>query len=115
MSAIFMADTIFRANLYAAQEGADRTVTPSLAPFVERLIGTVRREYLDRSFFWNATDLARKLNEFSIYYNGSRGHQSLGGSTPEERSDKPPDRRAALDSYVWQQHCRGLFQTPVAV
>ena len=30
-------------------------------PFVERLIGTLRREYLDRLFFWNGTDLERKL------------------------------------------------------
>ena len=27
--------------------------------FVERLIGTLRREYLDRLFFWNGTDLQR--------------------------------------------------------
>jgi hypothetical protein len=32
-------------------------------PFVERLIGTIRREYFDQVFFWNAADLARKLNE----------------------------------------------------
>src|SRR5208282_931218 len=38
-------------------------------PFVERLIGTIRREFLDCAFFWNAVDLARKLHEFSDYYN----------------------------------------------
>jgi putative transposase len=36
---------------------------PVSRPFVERLIGTIRREYLDSVFFWNAVDLARKLNE----------------------------------------------------
>src|ERR1019366_9101123 len=30
-------------------------------PFIERLIGTLRREYLDRLFFWTADDLERKL------------------------------------------------------
>ena len=30
--------------------------------FVERLIGTVRREYLDRTLFWNRGDLERKLD-----------------------------------------------------
>jgi putative transposase len=30
-------------------------------PFVERLIGTVRREFLDRTLFWNQLDLERKL------------------------------------------------------
>src|SRR5207244_814835 len=34
---------------------------PVSHPFVERLIGRIRREYLDRAFFWNAVDLARKL------------------------------------------------------
>ncbi len=34
---------------------------PLSHPFVERLIGTVRREFLDQSLFWNATDLQRKL------------------------------------------------------
>jgi len=29
---------------------------------VERLIGTIRREYLDRVFFWNAADLAAALS-----------------------------------------------------
>src|SRR5438132_10492643 len=44
-------------------------------PFVERLIGTIRREYLDRMFFWNAGDLARKLVEFKGYYNADRARR----------------------------------------
>ncbi len=32
-------------------------LTPILHPFVERLIGTIGREYLDRLFFWNTRDL----------------------------------------------------------
>ncbi len=36
--------------------------TPRSHPFVERLIGTVRREYLDRTLFWNQSDLERKLD-----------------------------------------------------
>ena len=31
---------------------------PVSHPFVERLIGTIRREYLDHVLFWNAVDLA---------------------------------------------------------
>jgi hypothetical protein len=31
-------------------------------PFVERLIGTIRRECLDRTLFWTATDLELKLS-----------------------------------------------------
>jgi len=87
---------------------------PVSHPFVERLIGTIRREYLDQVLFYNSLDLLRKLEAFRTYYNGSRVHQSLGGSTPEEHSGKPPPARAALDSYGWRQHCHGLFQTPIA-
>src|SRR5450432_4184388 len=43
--------------------------TPVSHPFVERLIGTIRREYLDQSLFWNSLDLERKLEELKIYYN----------------------------------------------
>ena len=54
--------------------------------FVERLIGTIRREYLDRVLFWNALDLARKLGEFRDYYNAHRVHRSLDGTTPMQRA-----------------------------
>jgi len=89
-------------------------IHPVSHPFVERLIRTIRSECLDQVLFWNSLDLKRTLEEYRIYYNGSRVHQSLSGSTPEEQSGKPPPAHAALDSYGWQQHCRGLFQTPIA-
>ena len=87
---------------------------PVSHPFVERLIGTIRREHLDRMFFWNAVDLARKLGEFKTYYNNSRCHQSLSGGTPLEKSGEAAPRRASLGRYDWQQHCNGLFQLPLA-
>ena len=39
---------------------------PLSHPLVERLTGTIRREYLDHTLFWNASDLERKLGEFRI-------------------------------------------------
>ena len=69
---------------------------PVSHPFVERLIGTVRREFLDHVLIWNAIDLERKLEGFRIYYNENRVHQSLSGSTPGERSGKPLPARAVL-------------------
>ena len=87
---------------------------PVSHPFVERLIGTIRREFLDHVLIWNAIDLARKLDEFRIYYNENRVHQSLSGSTPGERSGEPPPAHAVFDQYAWRHHCRGLFQMPIA-
>ena len=37
---------------------------PLSHPFVERLIGMIRRECLDRTLFWTAADLERKLLDF---------------------------------------------------
>src|ERR1019366_7730713 len=54
---------------------------PASHPFVNRLIGMIRWEYLDHVLFWNALDLKRKLEEFRIYYNESRVHPSLSDST----------------------------------
>jgi putative transposase len=88
---------------------------PVSHPFVERLIGTIRREYLDRVFFWNAVDLARKLIEFKDYYNADRVHRSLDGTTPAQCAGASAPAPASLDRHAWRQHCRGLFQTPIAV
>ena len=52
--------------------------TPVSHPFVERLIETVRREYLDQIFFWNQIDLQRELNSFKQYYNDYRLHVRPG-------------------------------------
>jgi putative transposase len=87
---------------------------PTSHPFVERLIGTVRREYLDRQFFWNSVDLTRKLEAFRDYYNEFRVYRSLDGTTPAQRAGKQQRGSAALISYAWRQHCHGLFQTPMA-
>jgi transposase InsO family protein len=83
-------------------------------PFVERLIGTIRREYLDQMLFWNALDLKRKLEEFLWYYNASRVHRSLARTTPAQRAGASLPASAALDRYGWRQCCRGLFQIPLA-
>lgn len=70
-----------------------------LHPFIEKLIGTVRHEYLDLVFFRNALDLKHKLDGFGIDYNGHSIHQSLNGNTPNEKSGKARFACAALDSY----------------
>src|SRR5262247_1704011 len=47
---------------------------PLSHPFVERLIGTIRRECLDHLLFWTAADLEMKLADFQNYYNKFRVH-----------------------------------------
>jgi len=84
---------------------------PMSHPFVERLIGSVRRELLDQTFFWTATDLENKLRRYQRYYNEHRCHSSQDGATPV---DLGGDNVVDINRYRWEKHCRGLFQLPVA-
>src|SRR3954449_5889676 len=65
-----------QANLRILDVREVKTVpyVPLSHPFVERLIGTIRRECLDRTLFWTAADLETKLHDFQRYYNGHRTH-----------------------------------------
>jgi len=87
---------------------------PMSHPFIERLIGTIRREYLDHTFFWNSIDLHRKLDKFRAYYNGARVHRCLNGTTPENRAGNSSLSKANLAHHAWERHCNGLLETPVA-
>jgi transposase InsO family protein len=102
----------WRANLRILQIREIKSVpyVPLSHPFVERLIGTIRRELLDQAPYWTSTDLERKLSDFMRYYNRERTHRALGGNPPV------PSARAVADirSVMWQSHCRGLYQLPFA-
>ena len=102
----------WQANLRVLEVNEVKTVpyVPLSHPFVERLIGTVRRECLDRMLFWTALDLEQKLSKFGEFYNTRRTHNSLDGRTPVHR----PQRVAAFNRYEWEAHCGGLYQTPIA-
>jgi putative transposase len=105
----------WQANLRILNIREIKTVpyVPRSHPVIERLIGTVRRECLDRLLFWAAADLERKLVEFQQYYNEHRTHAGRAGSPPAPDLD-PAGARATLRSYRWQPHCRGLYHTPRA-
>ena len=87
---------------------------PLSHPFVEKLIGTVRREYLDQVPFWSARDLERKLMSFQDYYNKDRVHRGLDGAPPDEQSEITDRKIARLHDYRSEKRCRGLYQLPVA-
>jgi transposase InsO family protein len=105
----------WQANLRVLEVTEIKTVpcVPLSHPFVERLIGTVRREYLDRILFWTAADLETKLLDFQHYYNGHRTHAGREGRLPEPAVPGAVSP-IGLDSYRWRKHCRGLYQTPIA-
>jgi putative transposase len=87
---------------------------PVSHPFIERLIGTVRREFLDKIFFWNVNDLQNKLESFQRYYNYKRCHSSIGCISPWEKSEDKISKVISLNDYRWEKHCRGLYKLPIA-
>ena len=103
----------WQANLRVLDVAEIKTVpcVPLSHPFVERLVGTLRRECLDHTLSWTTADLEIKLLDFRKYFNHHRTHSGRVGRSPEEA---PPRPGASLQSYRWESHCRGLYQTPIA-
>src|SRR4029453_15072192 len=60
-------------------------------PYVERLIGTLRRECLDHMVVLNETHLRRLLGDYLAYYHSARTNLSLDKDSPEPRAVHPPD------------------------
>jgi putative transposase len=87
---------------------------PTSHPFVERLIGSCRREYMDKVFFFIEVDLARKLDFYKIYFNQGRVHASLGGNIPLHKSGDLEIKKANLSNYDWKSFCNGLYKLPFA-
>ena len=106
----------WKANLRVLEVDELKTVPfmPTSHPFVERLIGTTRRELLDHVLFWNSVDLESKLSAFRDYYNLDRVHSGIDGATPFEIGGRSRVQPADLDSFRWKTHCRGLYQLPEA-
>jgi putative transposase len=105
----------WQANVRILEVTEIKTVAyvPLSHPFVERLIGTVQREYLDRILFWTMADLETKMIDFQHYYNGHRAHAGLEGRLPVPAAAGSMSP-IGLESYQWGRHCRGLYQTPIA-
>jgi transposase InsO family protein len=106
----------WQANLRILEIDEIKTVphVPLSRPFVERLIGTIRREFLDQVPFWNRRDLERKLAEFQAYYNEARGHATLDGRTPLAFAGGEVTVPTDLNHVRWVSHCRDLVQLPIA-
>jgi putative transposase len=69
--------------------------SPAQAPranaICERIIGTLRRELLDRVLIINEHHLRRVLAEYLRHYNAARPHRSLGQLTPAQAGTRPPE------------------------
>ena len=64
--------------------------SPWQTPYVERLIGSIRRECLDHLVVLGRRHLQRVLTSYFAYYHGPRCHMSLNGDAQEHREPQPP-------------------------
>jgi putative transposase len=73
------------------QEVLSTPRSPWQRAYVERVIGSIRRECLDHAIVFNETSLRRILISYFDYYHRSRTHLSLGKDSPLPRSIQPPE------------------------
>jgi putative transposase len=64
--------------------------SPWQSPYVERLIGSIRRECLDHVIVFNGAHLMRILRAYFEYYHESRTHLALERNAPLSRKVEPP-------------------------
>ncbi len=65
--------------------------SPWQNPYVERLIGSIRRDCLDHFIVLNERHLRRVLRAYMIYYHTARTHLSLDKQCPQPRPIYSPD------------------------
>jgi transposase InsO family protein len=95
MSRIVQPDTILRWHRAGFRARVrtmgirDRPISPRSPwqnPYVERLIGTLRRDCLDHVLIFGERHLRRVLTLYSSYYNETRTHLGLGKDAPLRRA-----------------------------
>ena len=64
--------------------------SPWQNPYVERLIGSVRRECLNHVIVFGEAHLRRILSRYFDYYHNSRTHRALDDNAPCPRAVEPP-------------------------
>ena len=66
--------------------------SPWQNPFVERLIGTLRRECLDHVIVFGESHLRHILSRYFDYYHNARTHRALDHNAPYPRAVEQPER-----------------------
>jgi putative transposase len=83
--------TSFDAVFQAAGTRILRTAVraPRMNAICERLVGTLRRELLDRVLILGERHLRAVLAEYQVHYNMARPHQGIAQHVPGEEPDAP--------------------------
>jgi transposase InsO family protein len=70
--------------------------SPWQSPYVERLIGSIRRECLDHVIVLNEDHLRRNLASYFEYYHEARAHLSLDRNSPIPRPVCPAEHGSVV-------------------
>jgi transposase InsO family protein len=70
--------------------------SPWQRAYVERVIGTIRRECLDHMIVFNEASLYGHIRSFTEYYHSTRTHLSLAKDSPQPRLVYPPEDGAVV-------------------
>ena len=89
---IYGQDFTRRVNALGIKQVLIAPRSPWQNPYVERVIGSIRRECLDHVVVFNEKHLRRVLRSYLRYYHASRTHLALGKDSPDSRSVEPPSR-----------------------
>jgi hypothetical protein len=71
------------------------------------MVGTLRRELLDRLLIVNEHHLRRVLTEYLRHYNTARPHRALGQLTPAQADTRPPGPINLADHWVRRKQILG--------
>jgi putative transposase len=79
-----------RVEAMAIEEVVTAPRSPWQNAYVERIIGSIRRECLDHVIIFDERHLRRVLSDYFQYHHQSRTHLSLSKDCPEPRPIQPP-------------------------
>ena len=89
---IYGEDFIARVKAMGIEEVLSVPRSPWQNPYVERIIGSIRRECLDHVIVLGESHLRRILCSYRSYYNEDRIHQALEQRPPRGRDVEPVER-----------------------
>ena len=93
-------DAVFQANGTRILRTAVQA--PRMNATCERLVGTLRRELLDRVLILSEAHLRAVLAEYQVHYNSARPHQGIAQRVPDAGRDAP--RSAITDPGIREIH-----------
>jgi len=94
---IFGKDFVDQVKAMGIKQVLSAPRAPWQRAYVERLIGSIRRECMDHFIVLGERSLHRTLTAYCAYYHRWRTHLSLGKDAPQSRRIPPPAEGAVVE------------------